>query len=190
MQLISAISLCHLCRWTVPINWTHAMQHFISLVDWILRRRQQRRAQQMPSPCPPRTATCWWSVAELVDGVQDPLSLKSFFHGACKTYLYFSMSQSCLDCMKWILGIFQHSLPGRSDLCCQQVQRYPEVRNFSASRDCPQLRTKGRQSKSRKSEESVSRSILEVSKYWTREGGNSVSWHIKRSSSVHPDEGI
>eukprot|EP00434_Breviolum_minutum_P015587 symbB.v1.2.013730.t1/scaffold977.1/size148281/13 len=31
------------------------MQHFISLVDWILRRRQQRRAQQMPSPCPPRT---------------------------------------------------------------------------------------------------------------------------------------
>ena len=25
------------------------------------------------------------------------------------------------------------------DLCCQQVQRYPEVRNFSTSRDCPQL---------------------------------------------------
>lgn len=102
MQLISAICLCHLCRWTVPINWTHAMQRFISLVDWILRRRQQRRAQQMPSPCPPRTATCWWSVGELVDGVQDPLSLTSFLHGACKTYLYFSMSQSCLDCMKWI----------------------------------------------------------------------------------------
>lgn len=113
MQLISAICLCHLCRWTVPINWTHAMQRFISLVDWILRRRQQRTAQQMPSPCPPRTAPVGDLLVSWLTVCKIPLSLKSVFHGACKTYLYFSMSQSCLDCMKWILGIFQHSLTGR-----------------------------------------------------------------------------
>ena len=57
----------------------------------------------------------------LVGVVQDPLN--PFLHGACKTYLYLSMSQSCLDCMKWILRIFQHSLTGHSELCCQQVER-------------------------------------------------------------------